>query len=149
MKKFLVTIALGVAVISAPAAAQAPGGGEGGPMMQRDITRQQTQQMADSMFQQFDVNHDGVVTRAEAEQVAGQMAAARGGGDANGGRGGGRAERMISRVFGNAQSLTLAQFEAQALARFDAQDLNHDGIVSSAERQQAREQRQAQQSPGQ
>jgi Ca2+-binding EF-hand superfamily protein len=105
--------------------------------------------MADGMFQQFDVNHDGVVTRAEAEQVAGQMAAARGGGGANGDRGGGRAERMISRVFGNAQSLTLAQFEAQALARFDAQDLNHDGIVSAAERQQAREQRQAQQSPGQ
>jgi hypothetical protein len=56
---------------------------------------------------------------------------------------------MIDRVFANAQSITLQQFEAQSLARFDVQDLNHDGTVSSAEREQARAQRKAQQSPGQ
>jgi hypothetical protein len=44
-------------------------------------------------------------------------------------------------AFGSGQSITLQQFEAQALARFDAMDLNHDGTVTAAERQQARQQR--------
>ncbi len=51
---------------------------------------------------------------------------------------------MIDRMFGDAQSLTLQQAEAQALARFDREDLNHDGTVTAAERQQAREAMQAQ-----
>lgn len=121
MKKLLVTIALGATLVSTAALAQS-GGGFG----MQDQTRQQAQQQADSMFARFDVNRDGVVTRQEAEQVAQQFGA------------GGRAERMIDRVFGSAQSLTLAQFEAQALARFDRDDANHDGIVTVAERQQAR-----------
>lgn len=53
---------------------------------------------------------------------------------------------MVARVFGDAQAVTLAQFEAHALARFDRQDLNHDGIVTAVERQQARA---ARQQPGQ
>jgi hypothetical protein len=56
---------------------------------------------------------------------------------------------MIAQAFGDAQSVTLQQFEAKALARFDAQDLNHDGTVTAAERQQAREQRAQTQSQGQ
>jgi Ca2+-binding EF-hand superfamily protein len=80
--------------------------------------------MADRMFQRFDLNHDGVVTRQEAEQAAAQF--------------GGRGERMIDRLFGDAQSLTLQQAESQALARFDRDDLNHDGVVTAAEREQAR-----------
>jgi hypothetical protein len=123
MKTLLVTIALGAAVIASPALAQDQSG-SGGWM--QDQTRQQAQQMADSMFQRFDVNHDGTVTRKEAEQVAQQFGA------------GNRAQRMIDRTFGTAQSLTLQQFEAQALARFDRDDLNHDGTVTAAERQQAR-----------
>jgi hypothetical protein len=132
MKKILIAVALGAMAI--PAAAQAQGGG----FMQRDMTRQQAQQMADTMFQQLDVNHDGTLTRAEADQGAAQFTSP---------RGGGRIQRMIAQAFGDAQSVTLQQFEAQALGRFDAQDLNHDGTVTAAERQQAREQRQAQQSP--
>jgi hypothetical protein len=54
-----------------------------------------------------------------------------------------RGQRMVDRLFGNAQSITLQQFEAQSLARFDAMDLNHDGVVTAAERQQAREQMRA------
>ena len=50
---------------------------------------------------------------------------------------------MIDHAFGAAQSLTLQQFEAAALARFDRADVNHDGVVTVAERQQAREQRMA------
>jgi hypothetical protein len=125
MKRLLVTIALGAVIVSTQAAAQDPGGQRGWAM--RDQTRAQAQQMADGMFQRFDLNHDGVVTRQEAEQARAQM-----------GFGGERVEKMIDRVFGTAQSLTLQQFEAQALARFDRDDLNHDGVVTAAERQQVR-----------
>jgi Ca2+-binding EF-hand superfamily protein len=142
MTKFLVSVALGAAFVSAPVLAQGYGG------FMQDQTRQQAQQMADRMFQQLDLNHDGTLTRAEAEQAVTQFAASRGGGD-NGGRGAGRMERMIDRTFGAAQSLTLPQFEAQALARFDAMDLNHDGTVTAAERQQAREMRAQAQPPAQ
>jgi Ca2+-binding EF-hand superfamily protein len=97
--------------------------------------------MADTMFQQLDTNHDGTLTRAEADQGAAQFSSP---------RGAGRIQRMIAQAFGNAQSITLQQFETQALARFDAQDLNHDGTVTAAERQQMREQRvQAGQVPAQ
>jgi hypothetical protein len=120
MKKLLVTIALGATVVSTQSMAQGRGGG------MQEMTRQQAQAMADGMFQRFDINRDGVVTRQEAEQAGQQF----GGGD--------RVERMIDRTFGTAQSLTLQQFEAQSLARFDRDDLNHDGTVTAAERQQAR-----------
>jgi hypothetical protein len=129
MKTLLVTIALGATLVSTQAGAQAPGGGR------PDMTRPQAQAMADAMFQRMDLNHDGVVTRAEAEQARAQM----GGGDDS--KGGARAEHMIARVFGDAQSVTQAQVEAAALARFDRQDLNHDGVVTAAEREQARGQR--------
>jgi Ca2+-binding EF-hand superfamily protein len=159
MKALLVTVALGAAAFSTSVLAQAPAqpqpqaqaqaqsqaGGRGG-WMQRDQTRDQAKQMADMLFKRLDANGDGTVTRAEAEQVAQQFG---GGDDSNGGRGGGRIAMMINRAFGDAQSMTLAQFAAQALARFDAIDLNHDGTLSVAERQQARAQRQAQQTPGQ
>jgi hypothetical protein len=140
MKTLFVTAALGAAMVSVPALAQgqAPGGGRGG-FMQRDQTRAEAQQRAEMMFQMLDANHDGTVTRAEADQAAAQFAAARGGDGAE--RGGGRIQRMIDQAFGTAQSVTLQQFDAQSLARFDASDLNHDGIVSVAERQQARQQR--------
>jgi len=119
MRKLLAGVAFGAAILSTSAIAQ-----EGGGRMQQDMTRAQAQQRADQMFQRFDVNHQGVVTRAQAEQMAAQF--------------GGRGQRMVDRIFGTAQSLTLQQFEAQQLARFDAMDLNHDGTVTSAEREQAR-----------
>lgn len=118
MKKLVMTIALAT-IVATPALAQ-----EGRGWAGRDETRQQAQQQADMMFQRVDLNHDGVVTRQEAEQAAAQF--------------GGRGERMVDRMFGDAQSLTLQQVEAQALARFDRDDLNHDGVVTAAERQQAR-----------
>lgn len=138
MKSLLVSVALGAALVSTPLSAQAPGGGGG--FMQRDVTRQQAQQMADMMFQQLDTNHDGVLTRAEADEGAAQFSSP---------RGGGRIQRMITQAFGDAQSVSLRQFEAQALARFDAQDLNHDGTVTAAERQQVRDQRAQTQPPAQ
>ena len=134
MKRAIFAIAIGAAVVSTPAIAQGYGGG-------RDQTRAEAQQRADMMFQMMDSNKDGIVTKAEAEQALAQFQAMRGGED-NGGRGGGRMQRMLDQAFATSQSLTLQQFEAQALARFDAMDLNHDGTVTGAERQQLREQRQ-------
>ena len=88
MKTLLVTLALGAAMISTEALAQ-DGGGERGGWAMQDQTRAQAQQRADMMFQRFDLNHDGTVTRQEAEQAASQFGA------------GGRAEKMIDRVFGD------------------------------------------------
>lgn len=121
----------------APAPAPAPQGNLRGNWLQANMTRTQAQQMADSMFQKLDANHDGTLTRAEAEQAAAQM----GGGQGGQGPGGRFAARMIDRLFSGGDSVTLAQFEAQALARFDRQDLNHDGTVTADERQQARDAR--------
>ena len=151
MKKLFVAMALGASLISAPVLAQgqpqAPGGGERGGWMQRDQTRAEAQQRADMMFQMLDANKDGTVTKAEAETALTQFQAARGSDDQAGGRGAGRMQRMIDQAFGTAQSLTRAQFEALTLARFDAQDLNHDGTVTAAEREQLRAQRQGQVAP--
>jgi hypothetical protein len=138
MNKILATLAVVAAVISTPALAQE---GARGGYMQKDQTRTEAQQRADMLFQMLDANKDGTVTKAEADESVAQFEAARG--DDDGGRGAGRMQRMIGQAFGTAQSLTLQQFEAQALARFDAADLNHDGTVTAAERQQLRAQRQA------
>lgn len=146
MKKVIFAIALGALAASTqvsaqpaeappppPGVAPAPAPAQGRGWM-RDETRAEAQARADRIFQMLDVNHRGVVTRAEAEQAAAQFASHRGAGEG----GNGRMERLIDREFGTAQSLTLQQFEAQALASFDALDLNHDGVVTAAERQQAR-----------
>jgi Ca2+-binding EF-hand superfamily protein len=138
MRNLLVTVALGAAIAATPALAQDQGGHGG---WNKDQTRQEAQQRADMLFQMLDVNKDGSVTKAEADQVLAQFEAARGG---DNGRGGGRMQRMIDDAFSTTAAISQAQFEAQALARFDAQDLNHDGTVSAAEKQQLRAQRQAQ-----
>jgi hypothetical protein len=139
MKKILVSIALGASMASTAAFAQ-QGGGRGG-FMQRDQTRAEAQQRADMMFQMIDANHDGVVTKVEADQALAQFQAS------SGGRGSARMQAMLQQAFATSPSLTLQQFEAQSLARFDAADLNHDGVVSAAERQQARAATQAPVSP--
>ena len=135
MRKLFVTIALGTTVLSAPGLAQGP---------QRDQTRAEAQQRADMMFQMMDTNKDGTVTRDEAQQALAQFEAMRGGDN----RGTARIQRMIDLAFGTGQSITLQQFEAQALARFDSMDLNHDGVVTAAERQQARDMRKGQAAAG-
>ena len=86
MKRLLVTAALGATIISTQAFAQQGAAGDRGGSMQQDMTRQQAQQMANSMFQRFDTNHDGTVTREEAEQAISQF----GGGE--------RAQRMLDRA---------------------------------------------------
>ena len=135
MKKFLVMAVFGAALVPAAALAQNGGGG----MMQKDQTRAEAQQRSDMMFQMLDANHDGTVSRAEADQALANFQAASG----DDGHRGARLQRMIDQAFATSQSLTLQQFEAQSLARFDAADLNHDGVVTAAERQAARGQQPA------
>ena len=130
MRKLLVTVALGAAMGAAPALAQDHGGGR-----MKDQTRQQAQQRADMLFQMLDANGDGSVTKAEADEALGRFEAA---------RGGGRMQHMIDDAFATTPAIGLQQFEAQALARFDAQDVNHDGTVSAAERQKVHAQHKAQ-----
>ncbi|MFL6754188.1 MAG: hypothetical protein ACJ8FI_04860 [Sphingomicrobium sp.] len=132
MRSLLLPFALGAAFAPAPAIAQ-----DSGSFMQREQTRAEAQQRADMLFQMLDANKDGTVTKAEAEQALAQMQAARGGAD-NGGRAGGRFQRMIDQAFATTNAVTLQQFEAQSLARFDAIDVNHDGTLTATERQQAR-----------
>ena len=127
MSKYILIAASAAVALASQAQAQDPGRRGG---WDQDQTRAQAQQRADEFFQRLDLNHDGTVTRTEVDQLRAQM----GGNQA----GGSRADRMIARVFGDAQSVTLAQFEAQSLARFDSQDLNHDGTVTPEERKQAR-----------
>ena len=93
----------------------------------------------------MDINHRGLVARQKAEQALAQFEASRGGGD--GRRRGGMMQRMFDQLFANTPAVTLRQVEAQTLARFDAQILNHDGIVTPEERQQFREQHSAEQGP--
>jgi len=137
MTKYLL-IATAAVALASPAGAQdvapaqpqatpAPEANLRGNWLQADQTRQQALQRADMMFQRLDSNKDGTLTREEAQSAGPQM-----------GRGGARVERLMARLFGNAQSVTQAQFEAQALARFDRADLDHNGVVTAAERQQMR-----------
>ena len=90
--------------------------------------------MADAMFQRFDLNHDGTVTRQEVDQARSAM----------GNGGGKRVDKMVERIFGDSQSITMQQFEAQAMAKFDREDVNHDGVVTAAERHAHRTSDQAQ-----
>jgi hypothetical protein len=136
MKKLLVTIALGATLASTQAGAQAPGDRRGA---QPDVTRQQAQERADGLFQMLDLNHDGVLTRAEAEQAGAQLQAQR----ATSGRDvapglGGHTARYLEQSFAGAQSVTLQQFEQAMLTHFDQMDVNHDGVLTAAERSQSR-----------
>jgi Ca2+-binding EF-hand superfamily protein len=121
------------APVPAPAA---PVAGQHGAWAQHDQTRAEATQRAQAMFQRLDLNRDGVLTLAEVQQAAAQFEAQRG--DAGEGKGGGMHAGRFERMFGGAQSLTLQQFVASALTRFDRMDLNHDGTVTAAEREQAR-----------
>lgn len=72
MNKLVFAALFGATILSSQAgaqAAQADSTGEKG----REISRQQAQEFADSMFQRFDLNHDGVITREEAEQARAQL----------------------------------------------------------------------------
>jgi hypothetical protein len=103
MKKLLLTAASAALFLSGHAAAQAP-----------SAAQQAAVAMADQLFDRYDLNQDGVVTRDEAAQARAQMASAESPKQNR------KAERMLDRVFGNAQSVTRADVEAAAIDRANA-----------------------------
>ena len=99
----------------------------------RDLTREAALQRAQAAFQRLDLNGDGTLTHEEAKQAAAQFMARRSGVHDS------RISARIDRMFAGASSITLQQYQQDALARFERQDINHDGVVTVAERRQSRE----------
>lgn len=103
-----------------------------------DMTRAQALDRADSLFAQFDANHDGVVTREEARSVGEKLLLRRAALHRDVAPGiGGHTLDYMKRSFATAQAVTRPQFEAAMLAHFDEMDVNHDGILTAAERADA------------
>jgi hypothetical protein len=103
-----------------------------------DLTRQQVRDRADELFDRFDLNHDGHVTRSEARVLGRRLLLLRAatGRDVAPGIGG-HTLRFLEHRFAGRQEVTKPQFEAAFLAHFDDMDVNHDGILTAAERQEA------------
>ena len=128
--KIVIAIAALAGAVEIQPAAQSTG--------QPDITRAQAQQRAEHLFEQFDLNHDGQVTRQEAELLGSKLLLLR----ASTGRDqapgiGGHTLRFLRHRFTGLEAVTEPQFEAAFLAHFDQMDINHDGILTWAERLQA------------
>ena len=128
MTKYLLIATAALAALASQAAAQDPAASP----QARDLTRAAATQRAQMAFQRLDLNGDGTLTQDEAKQAAAQFMEQRGGGD------GSRITARIERMFAGASSITLQQYEQDALARFDRADLDHNGVVTAAERQQGR-----------
>ncbi|MGN6690431.1 MAG: EF-hand domain-containing protein [Sphingopyxis sp.] len=104
-------------------------------------------EMQAKMFDRLDANRDGSISRAEWDQHSADRAAKRGGKRADaatdgkrgmrghhGGRGGHRGMMMGKADTDGDKAISLAEFQAAALARFDAADANKDGQVTAEER---------------
>jgi len=129
----IAAIAASLGVTGAPAQPSAP------TTPVPDVTRAQAKQRADELFEQFDLNHDGLVTRQEAELLGSKLMLLR----ASTGRDeapgiGGHTLRFLRHRFTGLQAVTKPQFEAAFLAHFDQMDVNHDGILTASERVEAR-----------
>jgi len=132
MARTLPIAALALLLTATPALAH-PHGEPATP--QPDLTRAEALQRAESLFATFDVNHDGLFTRAEARSVGGKLLLERAALHRDVAPGiGGHTLRYMERTFAHAQAVTLPQFEAAMLAHFDEMDVNHDGILTAAER---------------
>jgi Ca2+-binding EF-hand superfamily protein len=88
------------------------------------------------LFARADTNRDGVITRAEFDAVGAQLRAHM--------EHAGLRHGMGSRLFAIADAnkdgrVSLAEAQAAALAQFDRADVNHDGMLTPQERQQARQ----------
>jgi len=106
--------------------------------------------MRQHMFDRLDTNHDGVISREEFAQAhATQSGPDHDMGPPPGGPGGPEGGHGMGRMFGEQGFVTLEQMRARALARFDRADTNHDGVLTVAERQAARERRQEREEPRQ
>jgi hypothetical protein len=137
MTKLFLSIALAAASVSSAACAQARAG-DRAAAQQPDLTREEARARADQLFQQFDLNHDGIVTRAEAEQMGQQLMMQRARTGQNAAPGiGGHTLRFLKQTFATTQAVTMQQFEAAMLAHFDQMDINQDGVLTAQERAEA------------
>lgn len=137
MKRLLATVALGAALSTTPVSAslaQASPSVSDAP--KPDLTRQQALQRADSLFDMFDLNHDGAMTMTEAQQVGQRLMLQRAstGRDAAPGIGG-HTLKYLEHAFAGMEKVSRSQFEQALLSHFDAMDLNHDGVLTAAERE--------------
>jgi hypothetical protein len=135
MKKLLGAIALIAVATAAPAAAQPLDSAA----QQPDLTRNQALERAGQLFDRFDLNHDGVVTREEAERLGRKLMLQRAATGRDPAHGlGGHTLRFLKHRFAGVEAVTKEQFEGAMLAHFDQMDANHDGILTAAEREGAR-----------
>jgi hypothetical protein len=135
MRQLTLAIACTALIASTGAVAQ----GTDAAGQQPDLTREQARERADQLFDGFDLNHDGIVTRAEAERVGRKLMMHRAATGRDSAPGlGGHTLRFLKRRFADADQVTKADFEAAMLAHFDAMDSDHDGVLTAAEREQAK-----------
>lgn len=120
MRIILVACALAGANVAGPVVAQEAAEPAG-------LTRDQVIAVAASTFDQLDLNHDGNITRTEAEQARAALGKEP---DNNGSK---KAEEFLDVVFAAGPQVDQKTFVAAAVARFDANDPNHDGVITFAE----------------
>jgi len=138
--KIVLFAAAALAATAAPALAQPPQGGPGGPPApsqggpggpQGDITRAQAEQNVRNQLGRMDADHDGIVTDKEIEKIIDTISTA--GGPAQIG------DRLheLMKQFGHDGRMAIDDVVKARLAQFDAADTNHDGKLDAAERQTA------------
>ena len=133
MKLVILTVACGT-LMSAQVHAQASVNAAPYP----DLSREQARDRAHQLFEMFDVNHDGIITRKEAQPVGMRLLMERRATGRDTAPGiGGHTLRYLRHAFAQLQSVTELQFEQALLAHFDGMDTNHDGILTDTERKQA------------
>ncbi len=117
------------------------------PMADGTLTRAEALARADQRFDAIDTDRDGRISAAERAALPqrGPRPAADGAAPPPPPPGGPRGfggGRMLERADANRDGfVSREEFRAQAAAQFDRQDLNKDGQVDAAERQQLRQQR--------
>jgi hypothetical protein len=131
--RMVIAAALGAVIAAQPGAQSVI------PLQQPDLTRDQARDRADQLFDRFDLNQDGLVTREEAQTLGRKLLLLRAatGRDVAPGIGG-HTLRFLERRFAGVEAVTKPQFEAAFLAHFDEMDINRDHVLTSGERERAR-----------
>lgn len=131
----LATVALAAIITSAPSVASTTSA----PAASPNITRPMAVQRADRLFALLDSDHDGILTRDEARVAGARLMAQRMATGQDRAPGiGGHTLKYFEHALEASSSVNRRQFEQVMLAHFEQMDRNHDGILTSAERQAGR-----------